>query len=367
MRRRPIIFLTRLTIALILIAATPVVRAAPPFEKNALVLSKTYTIDRIYKSMEGPQSTQPIRLATESTSEVVWITGLQTQIVGPDGVSPRPKEFMCHINVDFDPQRHNALFGSLQNVSSRLFTLSQGEFEIHFPKGFGVPIMSSEPLNVTTQVLNHNVMGKIWQVRHRVTFSYVPDPEAAEPMKPLYVCAPFAMKLIEGRDGYYGVDSANEMVHGATCLPGSNAPNATMGSEYEDGLGRKFSGHWLVKPGREVNHTLVTKLMGLRYDTTVHFIAIHLHPFAESLELRDLTTGQSVYKSRARGFSKGIGLAHVDYFSSTEGLSLYKNHEYELISITNNTSGKNQDSMAVMLMYLFDKEFRKPHFAAGTE
>ena len=42
------------------------------------------------------------------------------------------------------------------------------------------------------------------------------------------------------------------------------------------------------------DRTLVTELMSLPYDTTVHYIAVHLHPFAESLELIDLTTGKNV-------------------------------------------------------------------------
>ena len=47
-----------------------------------------------------------------------------------------------------------------------------------------------------------------------------------------------------------------------------------------------FSGHWVVPPGRQENRTLVTEWLNLRFDTTVHYIAVHLHPFAESLELR---------------------------------------------------------------------------------
>ena len=40
-----------------------------------------------------------------------------------------------------------------------------------------------------------------------------------------------------------------------------------------------------AESGREVNHTPVTSLMALPFDTTIHYIAIHLHPFAESVEL----------------------------------------------------------------------------------
>lgn len=60
--------------------------------------------------------------------------------------------------------------------------------------------------------------------------------------------------------------------------------------------------------------------MQILYETRIHYIAVHLHPFAESLELRDLTTGESLFTSSARNYEDRIGLAHVDYFSSSEGI-----------------------------------------------
>jgi hypothetical protein len=139
-------------------------------------------------------------------------------------------------------------------------------------------------------------------------------------------------------------------------LPGQNAGANT----FDDGKGRTFTGHWVVPPGREVNHTRVTKLMDLPFDTTLHYVAVHLHPYAETLELKDVTTGTTVYKAKTRQADKGIGLAHVDFFSSEAGVPLYKDHEYEMISTYNNTSNEPQDSMAVMNLYLVDKEFNKP-------
>ena len=100
--------------------------------------------------------------------------------------------------------------------------------------------------------------------------------------------------------------------------------------------------------------------MALPFDTTVHYIAVHLHPFAESLELRDLTSGKSVYKARTRQAHKGVGLAHVDFFSSVDGIPLFKKHEYEIVSVYNNTSKEPQDSMAVLNLYALDKEWVKP-------
>ena len=98
----------------------------------------------------------------------------------------------------------------------------------------------------------------------------------------------------------------------------------------------------------------------LPFDSTVHYIAVHLHPFAESLELRDLTTSTTVFKSRARNTRDRIGLDRVESFASHEGLPLRRSHQYELVATYDNTSGVEQDSMAVMFLYLHDRSFRSP-------
>ena len=171
-------------------------------------------------------------------------------------------------------------------------------------------------------------------------------------MKPLFPIAGYGLTLIEGDDAYFGVPRPEEKVHGPGCLVGGNASD----NEYEDGLGRKFTGHWVVAPGREVNRTLVTRLMRVPYDTTIHYIAVHLHPFAESLELRDLTADKMVFKSVARNFEDRIGLAHVDYLESASGIDVFADHEYEMVSIYENTSGEDHDAMATFVLYLHDRE-----------
>ena len=120
------------------------------------------------------------------------------------------------------------------------------------------------------------------------------------------------------------------------------------------------------RSGREVSHTRVTPKLDLPYDTTVHAIAVHLHPFAESLELRDLTADTTVFRSRARQVETGIGLSHVETFASRAGLPLYADHEYELISVYDNTTGEAQDSMAVMYLYVLVHDLPDLRNLAGT-
>ncbi len=328
--------------------------AAKTASETQTVLSQVYNVDRKYRSMMGPYSQQEVRLGGEGESELLWITGYEAVMVASDGESPMPQDFMCHSNLDLDLDLHRELFGTSAGFGSRLFTLSQGQFSVRFPNGFGIPVMSDEPLSLTTQVLNLNIEGETFDVRHKVSIEYLRDDDV-DGMTALYPSAAYGLALLDGENGYYGVREADEEQHGPGCMVGETASD----HEYHDGQGRTFTGHWLVKPGREVNRTLVTELMRLPYDTTLHYVAVHLHPFAESLELRDLTTDETLFSSSARNFEDKIGLAHVDYFSSVEGIRLYQDHEYEIVSTYHNTTDEDQDSMAVMYLYLRDLEFEK--------
>ncbi|HET9480159.1 MAG TPA: hypothetical protein VFP98_00245 [Candidatus Polarisedimenticolia bacterium] len=321
-------------------------------------ISKPYLVDRKYKSMTGPQSTQTIFLLDSPRKELLWVTGFKAVMVGEDGVSPESQEFMCHSNLDINMNLHRRLFGLERPAPNRMFTLSQGQQEIRFPEGFGIPMFSTEPFLLTTQVLNHNVEGRSLQVRHKVTVDFVRDIETKTPMKPLLQLSANGLVLVDGKDGYFNIPNADQEVHGPGCLVGQSATDASR--LIPDQFGRRFTGHWLVKPGREVNRTNVTRFLNLPFDTTIHYIAVHLHPFAESLELRDLTEDRTLFHSKVRPTEGKIGLDHVDYFSSVEGILLRKDHEYELVSVYNNTSAEDQDSMAVMYLYALDHEFKRP-------
>ena len=327
--------------------------------QTMLHLSPVYTVDQPYRSMQGPTSTQTLSFAEAGSNppELLWVTGYGAVMVGEDGETPMPQEFMCHSNLDFDSKRHAELLGLPIYHGNRLFTLSQGQQGVRLPDGFGLPYWSDETFSVTTQVLNLNPDGKSHRVRHRVTVDYVRerDVDPASPMRPLFMSSGWGLVLLEGEDGFYGVSSPDEEIHGEGCLPGV----ATGGDKYTDAFGRKFAGHWVVPPGRQVNRTYATEIMEIPYDTTLHYAAAHLHPFAESLELVDLTTGESVYKSSVENHEDKIGIKRVEYFSSEAGIPLYADHDYEIVSIYNNTTDEDQDSMAVFLFYLADRKFAK--------
>ena len=329
-------------------------RDVPTFHKE--FISPVYHIDKEYRSMLGPQSTEPIQLKHGDVEELLWVRGFNATMISAKANEEISQEFMCHSNLDIDPEKHRDIFGWKKNANRRLFTLSQGQQAIMFPEGFGVPLLSSEVLQLNTQVLQLNWQGQPNDVRHRIGLDYVRGVDLKGSLKPLFMVAANALVLVEGDDGYFNIENPDAQIHGEGCLVGAAATK--HGRLWEDPYGKKFSGHWKVPPGKQVNHTNVTAYLNIPFDTRVYYIAVHLHPFAESLELRDISANKSVYKSYVRNSPGKVGLDHVDFYSSVEGLRVYRDHQYELISTYHNTSDIEHDSMAVMFLYLHDKEYR---------
>jgi len=341
----------------------PVRNGAPVHRKE--LLSQLYTVDKIYKSMQGPVSFERTTLGTGGDEpELVWMTGYRTDVTAPDGHTEASPEFMCHSAVDTSNQLYQRLFGTAMSLrGNRLFSVDQGTREQVLPVGFGIPIMSNQQLLVATQVLNHNVVGEPFQVRQRVRIDFVRHADLARPLIPLIQHGVYGMALVEGPDGHFGVapGAADQATHGPGCSIADDMGDRR--GAVMDSHGRRFSSFWSVEPGRHEYHTRVTSFISLPYDTTLHYAAGHLHPFAESIELFDLTADKSVCKLYARQSEGRIGLAGVDEFSSADGVPLYRDHEYDLISVYDNTSGVKQDAMATMLLYV---RVRDVEFAADA-
>jgi hypothetical protein len=347
-------------------SVSPAEAAMPQIAKvhTKTVVSKRYHIDKKYPSMRGPYGFDGVTLLDTDSPELLWITGYRTLVVDAVTEEPLSQEWMCHANLDFDATEYYERFPKAPPISGRLFTLSQGQQDISFPEGFGIPVTSDLPITLATQVLNLNLDEADLSVKHKVEIDFVRDAEVQGDMIPLFQGAVEGFKALE-EARYYGYDESevDPETHGPGCSVGQAA---IAGDSDVDGQGQKFTAHWVVPPGREVNVTNVTKFLNLPYDTTAHYIAVHLHPFAESLVLKDLTTGEVVFDADVQNSKGRIGLDRVEYFSSREGLKLFKDHQYELTSVYENTSGESVDSMAVMYLYMHDKRFQKPALVSSN-
>lgn len=319
------------------------------------IISKVHHIDKIYPSMTGPWSATKVKLLEQAKPELVWITGAEVKMLDAEGKNRMPDEFMCHANLDLNGEKHCEQLGLSKVLDGRLFTLSQGQLSVKFPKGTGIPVRSDLPIDLITQALNLNIKNANFDVRHHVTIDFIRDRDVEGTMIPLYESGASSQVTLEEHPLAYDI-----MDHGTgtqltgMCIPGQKA---TDWDEQEDRYGRRFTGHWVVPPGRQENRTRCTSIMNVPHDTKLYAIAVHLHPYAESLELRDVTENKSIFKSRAVNFEDKVGLVSIDSFTSAAGVPVYNNHEYELVCVYNNTTTKPVDSMAVMYLYLGDTEF----------
>lgn len=108
--------------------------------------------------------------------------------------------------------------------------------------------------------------------------------------------------------------------------------------------------------GKEQLTTDVTQMLDLNEDSRIHMIGLHLHPFAEGLELWDKTTDSLLYAAVLKNKADGFGFDSISYYSSKKGIPVYQDHRYELKSTYNCTDSiEKHTAMAVMYLYLADR------------
>ncbi|GAA3622079.1 hypothetical protein [Flavivirga jejuensis] len=310
------------------------------------LITPTMIIDNIYKSMEGPQVIKTFQLNT-TKSDLVWITSFETKALNEHEDDEISNDFICHTNIDFYDGEHYGRWGLNHRIGiqyPRLTTMTSGIESYKFPKGFGFPVFSNENLLLSTQTLNHNIIGDAFTVKHEVNIGFE---KHYKNMKPLTSKAVMVVLPYDPENPFSGPTPEN---------PNACLPIETKNHTYNFNNGAIFSGHWVIFPGEATYSTDITNQLLLSEDTTLHHIATHLHPFSETLAFRDKTIDSTLFISKATNYSDKIGIKEITYFSSEKGIKLYSDHKYELILKTNNTSNINQDMMASMFMFLYDKE-----------
>ena len=315
-------------------------------DSSISLITPTLVIDNIYKSMEGPKVIRSFQL-DDTKNELVWMTSFETKALSTNEVDQLSNDYICHTNIDLYEGEHYSRWQLNHRIGEqypRLTSMSNGIESYAFPDGFGFPVFTNENLLLATQSLNHNITGDPFDIKHQVIIGYKPHEQA---MKPLMSKTVFVMLPYDSENPFQGPTENNPNM----CLPVE-----TKNHSYKNENGESLSGHWVIFPGRDTYHYDITHQLQLKDSTTMHQIATHLHPFAERLAFRDKTADATLFVSEAENYTDKIGLKSVSYFSSTEGIMLYPDHKYELVLETNNTTTINQDMMASMFVFLYDKE-----------
>ncbi|WP_418639575.1 hypothetical protein [Winogradskyella sp.] len=318
-------------------------------DQTLSLITPTLVVDQIYKSMEGPKVMRSFQIDSK-TDDLVWITSFETKAISTNEVDALSNDYICHTNIDFYDGEHYSRWNLNERIGQhypRLTSMSNGIEKYNFPDGFGFPVFGNENLFLSTQTLNHNIKSDPFSVKHQINLGYKPH---SKTMKPLQSKTVFIMLPYNTDNPFQGPTEANPNM----CLPVE-----TGNHSYSNDEGESLSGHWVVFPGRKRYSYDITHQLQLKDSTTLHHIATHLHPYAETLTLKNKTKDTVIFTSIAENYTDKTGLKRVSSFSSAEGVMLYPDHAYELILEVNNTSGSDQDMMASMFLFLYDKEMHE--------
>ena len=343
------------------------------------VLSGPHTIDRIYKSMEGITGDKRFELSAKPEQpELFWVTAGKVDMFKEEDGSNGTGKFLCHAYLKFDDQyfttyHRNLPLGKMTHQPVRLFTFVQGQPAIHLPRGYGIPVLSSELFEFEYMVINPTQPERPFAVKTQGTFAYVRDGELEEPLKPLFMrIVGMHVRVKQGSAGPQAHCSELGDVSSAD-LAGQADKDAEPAKsslhkilKNEGGFDEVY--HWMVPPGRhQYRYQLESKfLANLPFDTTVHYINAHLHPHGEFIELRDLTTGQTVFRSSATNNAERSGLTTLTDFSSDEGVVIRRDHQYEMVAEYDNTTDHDIDAMAILFLYLRDQTFDRERLRTSS-
>ncbi len=336
----------------------------PPqnIQHQITVFSKPQTIDRVYQSMTGLVDNQQVSFTESEKPELLWLTGFKVEVVDSVTNAPKSQEYLCHSHLKFNPdtfdiRKRNKAFGpNLANQDYKFVTLIQGRTEVDLPPNFGLPISSDEPFIFHSMVINNNPMAKPFSVKTKATFNFLRDKELVVPVKPVFRrCLTIRVPVSLSDQRKSSCHSMGEDVDAE--LESAQPVQSTERNVLTNKEGQQDSYHWFVPPGRHQYRYILAKGLELPYDTTVHHISIHVHAYAKSLELRDVTTGKRIFKSRVKNYNQRIGVAESQCYSSAKGIPVFKNHQYELICEYDNPTSNDIDAMAVLYAYFLTKSF----------
>jgi len=346
--------------------------------RRVVLESEVITVDRMYHSMDGPSLLVPLDLEPEHRGALLWLTAVRNEAIAAGTGARLSQEFLCHSNLAITSReqlaRRSADFDATDNLEARLITLIQGQNEVRLPAGFGLPIVAGEPLELFSMVINRNEANLPFDMRVRTTVEYTPDGMSETPIVPLFRRRLFSYVQTEdpqhpGSSGDSRHPAHRHAMNGPHAMNGQHGDADTMAETAQsavsdktlgrDAAGSVYTMHWLVPPGRHVYRTPTRSQLKLGFDTTLHYVTGHLHPFGRSIALIDLTTGEEVFHLTASAYASKIGIEKMESFTSREGKPIYQDRAYELVTVYDNPTDAPIDAMAIVYLHLRDQEFRR--------
>lgn len=331
-----------------------------PIKERVSFTTNTLVIDGIAKSMSGDIDFMDAQIDW-GNRDVIWLTGAKVSVLSKNP-AVTSDEFLCHSLVNF--HRENQLPWKIltNGTDKRLFTFSQGISAVNFPDGFAIPLLANTKLSLGNQVLNLRRPELKSEVEFQIDIDFLKIGKQCKAPTVLYQQPIFVTKHTGGPSGAYNAADSMLELSTASSVHFYDTNFAHCGISYDQGynpygdnFGRKFTGHWTIaKDSLEVIATNVTSMLDLRKNTKIHAISMHVHPHAYALELVDKTTNTTLYKGMVHYDAQDLKrITSLDFYSSKEGISVFKDHEYQLISTYLNPEKEGGiTAMATLFLYL---------------
>lgn len=315
--------------------------------------SPSLLIDDVYISMEGPYTYKRFML-DENENQLYWVQGFDAKATSNLASDSNSNDFICHVNFYHSSTEHFSRMGFEDRIGmqqeSQLITLTTGALNVDFPKGFAYPIFSNEKILIGSQALNLHEKNNWFHLNYDFNIHYSKNPK--DIFKPLYmkylvVSLPYECDKPEQK---------NLLEYQIPNFVQCAGPSSRTFYKGSDKHGQTTTAFWKVPKGKHTYVNDVTYLLNLKKTETIHYINAHAHPCATSLELIDVTTDTSIFKSKITNSTDKRAIEEITYFSSIEGVKVYPDHEYKLILETDNTTNKEVDMMASFFVYFYDWE-----------
>jgi cyclophilin family peptidyl-prolyl cis-trans isomerase len=315
----------------------------------------------------GAAGTTGAKLNLPDTSErppqLFWLKGFKLEVLDENGNVAPTAEFICHFNLDVDCKQRNQIYTEAErSEEARILTITQGQTEVTFPEGYGVPVSTNEKWRFLFQAANRTTDAHR-RIKHRLTIYLIPDNSLVEPITALNWCVPWVNVVVDKNTEAITEKEKSECPLCYGTSRGVTAPNATSDSVETDVYGRKITGHWVVPPGKHTWTSLAREPQLSSKDRLVHAVWSHIHPCCTAISLVKISKKdrKPMLAVTSRTINKtGLQIRDIDYINSKEGILLPQGCQYEIDISYNNTTGEPLDSMATMGVFYEDNEFARP-------
>jgi hypothetical protein len=273
---------------------------------------KVQTFSKVY----GPYDLKPgglMQMPTEellTLDEPIWVIGYRTEIIDPQG-RRLPDNLHCHTsfrtNFDDEWMAWSMAKRKPDGVPFKGMYSDGHTTELDFPDGFGLFFDEGESLWLNPMFNNRDPVEL--DAAMRISWEYISAADVQQPLRPLY-----------------------------SWIQSVVYPHLYM-----------------VQPGRDVKRIDFR----LPYEGRIQFMAVHVHPYGRTVELFNVTKGESVWKSVGSVKEDGQ-LQSMPTYRSEEGYPFTPDEAYRLEVTYENPTGTEQDAMGGIWVFFSTSDDRMP-------